>query len=537
MTTKPKVFVRDATGLVRSLNWFDGTMFTLAYYNIAVAAFIVFGWGSWLFPGADMSISVGVIGFLVDVPIVIGYSFLAMGMPRSGGDYVYVSRALSAPLGTGVAFVFMIFFAMFSYGQNAWFSVSTAISPGLAVIGYGMNSAGVTNLATSIQAPNTAIVIGLLLILLTFILTLVPTHALHKVFLVLSPIALIGYPILYVGMLATSSNVAFQNAFNTYASAYSTSYSGIIASATQAGATIAPYSLGMSIAALPIVYATLAFPNSAVYTAGEMKRPMKSLPIALAFGVLVICVSTYFMGLVTYGVFGFNFIQATAFYGFSGAAGYPLPAAPFTNLFFGILFPNVVLNAFMLLSAMCWELILMISNAFIASRLLFSLAFDRVIPAGFADINERFHTPIKANIVAALGALLFLIATAYNFLGAYVNSIVGWTSVYLIVMLTCTLFPYLKKQLFESFPSPANKKFGGVPVMSIAGFFGTIAILIVFYFLYNSPVVGISAGSLIGTAVVILVYILGIGLYYGAKLFRGRQGIDLSYVFKQIPPE
>jgi amino acid transporter len=293
----------------------------------------------------------------------------------------------------------------------------------------------------------------------------------------------------------------------------------------------------MSVASLPIVYATLAFPNSAVYTAGEIKRPMKSLPVSLGLGVLVICVSTYLMGLVTYGIFGFNFIQATAFYGFSGASGYPLPAAPFTNLFFGILFPNVALNAFMLLSAMCWELILMITNAFIASRLLFSLAFDRVIPAGFADISDRFHTPIKANIVAAVGALLFLIATAYNFLGAYVNSIVGWTSVYLIVMLTCTFFPYLKKELFESFPAPANKRFGGVPAMTISGIFGTIAILIVFYFLYNSPVVGISSGSLLGTAVVILVYVLGIVLYYGAKVMRTRQGIDLSYVFKQIPPE
>src|SRR5208282_5327543 len=160
----------------------------------------------------------------------------------------------------------------------------------------------------------------------TFILTLVPTSALHKVFMVLSPIALLGYPIIYIGMLLTSSNAAFQSA------------------------------------------------------------------------------------LVTYGVFGFNFIQATAFYGFSGAAGYPLPAPPFTNLFFGILFNNAALNAFMLLSAEAWELLLMVSCSFIASRLVFSLAFDRVIPSGFADISERFHTPLKANIISGIGAIIFLVA-------------------------------------------------------------------------------------------------------------------------------
>jgi APA family basic amino acid/polyamine antiporter len=537
MAIKPKVFVRDATGLVRSLTWLDGTMFTLAYYNIAVAAFIVFGWGSWLFPGADMSISVGVIGLLVDIPIILGYSFLVMGMPRSGGDYVFVSRALSAPLGAGVAFVFMIFFAMFSYGQNAWFSVYTALSPGLAILGYAMNSPAVANMANIVTQPNIAIVIGILMLIITFVLTLVPTSALHKVLLVLSPIALLGYPVLYILLLGTSSNAAFQAAFNTYAATYGTSYTGIIDSATKAGATIAPFSLAMCVAALPIVYATMAFPNSAVYIAGEAKRPMRAIPISLGLGVVVICAATYLMGVVTYGIFGFNFIQATAFYGFSGASGYPLPAPPFTNLFFGVLFPNAALNAFMLISTLCWELILMVSNSFIASRLLFSLAFDQVIPSSFADINERFHTPVKANVIALIGAFFFLVATAYNFLGAYVNSIVGWTSVYLIVMVTAMLFPYLKKDLFDTFPSPANKKLGGVPYMTIAGFFGTISLLVVFYFLYNSPVVGISSGSLLGTSVVILTYVVGFIIYYGAKAYRKGRGIDLSYAFKQIPPE
>jgi amino acid transporter len=513
-------------------------MFTLAYYNIAVAAFIVFGWGSWLFPGADMSISVGVIGLLVDIPIVIAYSFLVMGMPRAGGDYVFVSRALSAPLGTGVAFVFMIFFAIFSYGQNAWFAVTTALSPSLAILSYNMNSPGLATWATITGSqPNVQVAIGLVLIAITFILTLVPTSTLHKVFMVLSPIALLGYPIIYIALLATSSNAAFQSAFNTYAALYSTSYQGIIDSATKAGATIQPFSWIASLTALPIVYATLAFPNSAVYTSGETKRPMKSIPVALALGVVVICVSTYLMGFVTYHVFGFNFIQATAFYGFSGAAGYPLPAPPFTDLFFGILFNNAALNTFMLLSTEAWELLLMVSTSFIASRLIFSLAFDRVIPSGFADISERFHTPVKANIIASIGAIVFLVASAYNFLGTYVNSIVAWTSVYLIVMLTATVFPFIKKATFDSFPPPANKKVGGFPAMSIAGILGTIAILVVFYELYASPVVGVSSGSILSSFIVVLVYIIGFAIYYGAKVYNKKQGIDLAFVFREIPPE
>ena len=537
MAGKPKVFVREATGLVRSLTWFDGTMFNLAYYNIAVAAFIVFGWGSWLFPGADMGISVGLVGLIVDIPIIIGYSFLVMGMPRSGGDYVFVSRALSAPLGTGVAFVGLIFWAIFSYGQNAWFAVFTEISPGLAVIGHSLNNPDLINLASVVMQPNNTILIGLVLVFVAFVLTLVPTTTLHKVMLVLSPIALLGFPVLYVVMLATASNTAFQQAFNTFGGQFGTSYTGIIQSAIDAGATIAPFSLGASIAALPIVYATLAFPQSSVYAAGETKRPQSQIPISLALGVIGICVSTYAMGVVTYGVFGFDFVQATAFYGFSGAPGYPLPAPPFTNLFFGIMFPNVALNIFMLISALSWSLLLMVMEAFVASRLIFSLAFDRVIPTMFADVSERFHTPVRANIVAALVSIFFLVGSAYAFLGVYVNSIVAWTSIYLIVMITATVFPFIKKDLFEAFPPLGKKKVAGFPAMSIAGIFGTIALLIVFYYLFNSPVVGISVGSLIGTSVIVATYVVGMIIYYAAKAYRAKEGIDLSYAFKQIPPE
>ena len=512
-------------------------MFNLAYYNIAVAAFIVFGWGSWLFPGADMGISVGLVGLVVDIPIIIGYSFLVMGMPRSGGDYVFVSRALSAPLGTGVAFVGLIFWAIFSYGQNAWFAVYTVLSPGLAVIGNSMKNPDIINLAVVVSQPNNTIAIGLVLVLVAFILTLVPTSTLHKVLLVLSPIALLGFPVLYVALLATASHDGFVQAFNAFGVQFGTSYTGIIDGAVKAGAVVAPFSFAASVAALPIVYATLAFPQSSVYAAGETKRPQGQIPLSLALGVVLICVSTWLMGLVTYGIFGFDFVQATAFYGFSGAAGYPLPAPPFTNLFFGIMFPNLWLNVFMTISALAWELLLMVMEAFVASRLIFSLAFDRVIPTTFADVSERFHTPVKANIVAGLVSIFFLVGSAYAFLGVYVNSIVAWTSIYLLVMVTSMVFPYIKKDLFRAFPSPANKKLGGLPYMTIAGFFGTIALLIVFYFLFNSPVVGISVGSLIGTSVIVLTYILGIIIYYVAKVYRKREGIDLAYAFKQIPPE
>jgi uncharacterized membrane protein (DUF4010 family) len=73
--------------------------------------------------------------------------------------------------------------------------------------------------------------------------------------------------------------------------------------------------------------------------------------------------------------------------------------------------------------------------------------------------------------------------------------------------------------------------------MSIAGIFGTIAILVVFYELFASPVVGVSSGSIVSSFIVVLVYGIGFAIYYAAKIYNKKQGIDLGFVFKEIPPE
>jgi amino acid/polyamine/organocation transporter, APC superfamily (TC 2.A.3) len=49
----------------------------------------------------------------------------------------------------------------------------------------------------------------------------------------------------------------------------------------------------------------------------------------------------------------------------------------------------------------------------LGSRLLISYSLDRILPNFFADINERFHTPIKAIIVTIIltliGAVFFVL--------------------------------------------------------------------------------------------------------------------------------
>lgn len=532
-----QVFVRDATGLVREFNWFDGMVMGLGYANLAVGAFIIFGWGSWLFPGSNMMISIGLVGFLIDVPIVLAYSMFGASMPRSGGDYVYVSRSLKAGMGFATGLVFFIYLSIFSVGQNAWFITSTIFAPTFAAIGSISNDAGLLALSQTIVQPGPSIAIGVVVLIVTFLLLLAPTSTLHRVLLGLFVIAFLGYPILYCGVLAFNTNASFVAAFDTYTrqAGLNTSYAGIISSARAAGASIVPPSFTASLMALPIIYATIAFPQSATYIGGETKHAQRQLPMALIIGLLVIVASYTIMGYFTYNVFGYDFISATGFYGFSGASGYPLPAAPFVDYFLAILLPNMAFNWFMLITGVAWEMILMIAFAVMATRFIFAVSFDRVAPSALADVSERFHTPVKANLLAILGAFVFLVFTAYNFLGTYVNSIVAWTSAYLVVMIGAIVYPYTSKSLFEQSPSFVKKRVGRIPIMSILGLVGAVALCVVLYTLIIQPAV--SGASIQGLAIVIATYVIGFVLYYAVRAYRKSQGIDLDLVFKQIPPE
>jgi amino acid transporter len=533
-----KVFVREATGLVRELGWVDGMIMGLAYFNIAVAAFLIFGLGSFLFPGSNMIISIGVVGLLIDIPIVIAYSMFAASMPRSGGDYIYVSRSLSPAVGFATSLIFFIFLSIFSIGQNAWFATATGIAPSLAAIGSTSGNGGLVSLSGTIVTPLPSILIGLVLTGIVFLFLLVPTSTLHKIMLGLFVVAFLGYPILYAGVLSTSSNTQFAMAFNNYATQthLNLTYTSIVSKAQSAGATIAAPTLAASVAALPIIYATLAFPQPATYVGGETKRATRQLPIALITGLFVICISTAIMGYVTYNVFGYNFISATAYLGFAGGTVVnPLPTSPYTDFFLAILYPNSAFNWFMLASTLAWELLLMITFGLMATRALFAWAFDRVVPSALADVSERFHTPIKATVVAMLGSIVFLVLTAFSFLGTYVNSIIAWTSGYMIVMIAAILYPFLNKGLFEQSPTFVKKRAGGLPLMSLFGAIGTVSLLVVFYYLVIEP--SVSGASTNGMAIVFAVYLIAIGIYYGIKSYRRKKGIDLTLVFKEIPPE
>ncbi|MGZ3647395.1 MAG: amino acid permease, partial [Ktedonobacteraceae bacterium] len=93
-TPSSSLYVRQSSGLVREASTIDAIIFN-AVFSAPVGATLAFGifYALGAFPGADI-IQALLIAFVVNIPVVVMMSMMASAMPRTGGDYVWISRIL-----------------------------------------------------------------------------------------------------------------------------------------------------------------------------------------------------------------------------------------------------------------------------------------------------------------------------------------------------------------------------------------------------------------------------------------------------------
>src|SRR5438034_7971221 len=148
-----QLFVRKSTGLVREASAFDAMVFN-AVFSAPVGATLAWGvfFALSLFPGADL-VTATIVSFVINAPVLVMMALMASSMPRTGGDYVWVSRILSPPLATvsnfGAAFSAMI-------GATFWarYFPVFALGPVLVTLGVTFNNDTLTSWGTSLQTDN-----------------------------------------------------------------------------------------------------------------------------------------------------------------------------------------------------------------------------------------------------------------------------------------------------------------------------------------------------------------------------------------------
>jgi amino acid transporter len=259
-----------------------------------------------------------------------------------------------------------------------------------------------------------------------------------------------------------------------------------------------------------------------------------------------------------------SFFEAYSFLSYGGGdlakAGVPAVKAWTTTVaaFTGIGLNLASLNWLLFIFGILWVANDIPPFILTASRILFAMAFDRVLPDSLAGVNERFHSPVNATVVTGLFALLGCfsesgVASAGGtwspggVVGRWLNSIfsIGVASTDLFDAVFFTLFalalillPLRRKQIYEMAPV----KWGGKIGVMMIGVLGLAANLVLDCMILTAPygsynMLAPTTDNWFAISFTVLLGVVGVLMYGWYKWGPARKEVDYSTIFTEIPPE
>lgn len=513
---KVSLFVRESTGLVKEATLLDASMLNVANMGAGLALFT--GVTPFIIPGASLWLA-SLLTFIFTLPLVVVYTYLIMSIPRTGGDYVWLSRILGGKVGSvmGVALALNMppFFAL-----AAFFSVS-AINMVLTVIGTMNKNPSLLWLASRIfvnpygtLTPSqewliyglSALAFGLMILvnilkprwgyLLTSVLGLMSIVGI----IIASAVIAVNIPVFHIKItrfiselnIQPTANYTHPISINLYTTLYMTAY-------------IASFAY-IWLYAGPAVAAELRS-----WRAIKYNEVLGSVITAIVLTVplwLMDYAAGYTFNLEYYPTYVYNFWTVAM-----ALAG------------------NEALQWIIGLTLIAWEYFVMSFGIIVFARYVFAFAFDRLFPEVFARLNRQ-GSPVYAHLLDLLVTLVFLsfpilLPTGYEALYSYTPLAI----VYLILVSLAGLRLSLSK---------------GIRGLTLASVLSWVFLGFLGYEAFTNPYFGVvtitKSGSVVpylpGIAYVASLIGIGALTYALAKVHRLRTlGIDIDAVYREIPPE
>ena len=148
-------FTRNATGLVREVSMWDALIMNTLGMNVAVGSVLLLQQAPAIFPGGNLWLAVIIGTVIMAFTLLWVYSEFSAAMPRSGGDYVFVSRALHPFLGWLLSWSQGVWLIFFWIGFNAWFALVSAVPAAFITIGSVTGQQGWITAANDLLAKHT----------------------------------------------------------------------------------------------------------------------------------------------------------------------------------------------------------------------------------------------------------------------------------------------------------------------------------------------------------------------------------------------
>ena len=134
--------------------------------------------------------------------------------PRSGGDYIWVSRFLNPTVGFMAAWAFWIA-SVAVVGIISFLEGSVVIPITLASFGYSFHMSSLVSLASTIASPADVFVIGMAMIIVASAIAASGPRSVSRTMILLFGLTTLGTLVCFY-VLATSSHTDFVNALNGF---------------------------------------------------------------------------------------------------------------------------------------------------------------------------------------------------------------------------------------------------------------------------------------------------------------------------------
>lgn len=540
MGTKPGGFVREATGLVREFSHVDLFVQAISIMQIGIGVVFLLESVGAFFPGANL-FWVVVIAGVVGIAFAALWSIMSAAMPRSGGDYVWISRII--PRAPSIGFMYALTYGLgfaiaFNMGFQVWLFTNGILSPTFASLGLVYGNAALVNLGTWMVSGNGLFITGLFLVLLAVLTVSLGARRGSRIINWLFFFSLI-VTFIWIILTFTSSNAQFASAYDSQFGAGA--YSNVLQLGATAGFSGYTFSLGSTILVgfslgYFSLYSNFQYP---VWISGEIKNARRIwVPFTLAIVVTGVLYFALIGGL--FNLMGGNWLGSIG--AASGAGTLPFSVPPTFPFLLTVMFKSnpilvFLINAGLIAGTFTWFVVPYIAF----SRLIFSMSFDRVLPKIFANVNQRVHVPIAALLLTVVLVIIWFSQYVY---GLFWNpSLISFSTVFFsvtaaapaawtVAALVFALFPFINKGLYDKV-FPANfKRSIGLPIVTWLGLIVAATQALATYEYVTT------SATPVWTAGAALVLMLGsLAVYYVIAALRRRQGVDLKFVFGEIPPE
>jgi len=590
-SSKPGLFAREATGLVREIGFTLGVIIILSHV-------VGLGWQKRAFqfsgpvpmPTNEMPLGLPAMfwAFLVCgiIVLITGYTagYVSAAMPRSGGGYVTISRIIHPSVGYTAGWLMFIAEA-FSFGL-----IGVAVFEGIMIF------FNIALVPASISFGAAELFFGGLIIVWIFaIIALLGTklygRLMEVIFYIPAAITIIFFAIWAAGIMNPTlvadgvKNVMYVTPKSIVDLAL---HSGMLEAKTGIFSAFS-VALGGAFWAYMGWYAT-------TFVAGEVKEANKKLPkVVLVAGLVIMIVyllasslsaaSTMNVAVDTttdpgnqwsfyqaYSFMSYGPVNWTAAYKYVGVntnvtkygegnwthiAKSPNPAYTGIN-FLGAWSTGIasITAMGMNLGILAWLIalggVLWVANdippfLLVASRTFFAMSFDKMMPEKFAYVSEKWHAPVWAIIITAVFAIPACMAEANFPAGAasYLAfaGVVG-TDIFDALFLTlfcvsCMLLPLERKEIYDR--AAVKHSIGAVVGL---GFIATIGGAFCLYiFIKESPWIwslftsGAKTADIVSSIGFFGCIIVGILLYVYYMYRNTTRGVDMRTLYISIPPE